>query len=109
MAHDVVGRGGTVVDGTGAPPFPADVAIDSGRVTAVELGASEGDVELDARGAIVTPGFIDLHTHFDAQLGWDPGLTPSSAHGVTTALLGHCGIGFAPVRPGTEARCAHMT
>ena len=97
--HDLVIRGGRVVDGTGAAARSADVAIDDGRVT--EVGAVGGTARrtLDADGALVTPGFVDIHTHFDGQATWDPHLTPSCWHGVTTAILGNCGVGFAPVAP----------
>ncbi len=96
--HDLVIRAGTVVDGTGAPAFTADVAIDAGIVT--EVGrVGKARQELDADGALVTPGFVDVHTHFDGQATWDPHLTPSCWHGVTTAVLGNCGVGFAPADP----------
>jgi N-acyl-D-aspartate/D-glutamate deacylase len=106
--HDVVIRGGEVVDGTGAPPRPADVAIDAGRVTAVGDVDERGRRELDASGRYVTPGFVDIHTHLDAQLFWDPVASPSSWHGVTTIVLGNCGVTFAPVRPGQERYLAEM-
>ncbi len=99
MTHDIVIRGGTVVDGTGAEPRVADVAIDNGRITAIGDIAAEGREELNAAGKIVTPGFIDIHTHLDAQMGWDPDMTPVSWHGVTTALIGNCGVTFAPCKP----------
>jgi N-acyl-D-aspartate/D-glutamate deacylase len=102
MAHDLVIRGGTVVDGRGGEPHTADVAIDGERIVYVGPNARPGLEEIDAHGLIVTPGFIDLHTHYDAQLTWDPILAPSSWHGVTTVVIGNCGVGFAPVRP--EAR-----
>jgi N-acyl-D-aspartate/D-glutamate deacylase len=97
--HDLVVRGGTVVDGTGAPARTADVAISAGRVT--EVGRVEGAArrEIVADGALVTPGFVDIHTHFDGQVTWDPWLTPSGWHGVTTVVMGNCGVGFAPVQP----------
>lgn len=99
MTWDVVVRGGTVVDGTGGEPFEGDVAIAEGRI--VEVGKVSGAArrEIDARGALVTPGFVDIHTHYDGQVSWDPDLMPSSIHGVTTAVMGSCGVGFAPVRP----------
>ncbi len=97
--HDLVIRGGTVVDGTGAPPIAADVAIDDGVVTVVGAVAGEGEHEVDATGKLVTPGFVDVHTHYDGQVTWDPLLTPSSWHGVTTVVMGNCGVGFAPARP----------
>ena len=98
--YDLVIRGGLVVDGSGAPGREAEVALQDGQVAAVErpgvLGA--GKRELDARGKLVTPGFVDVHTHYDAQVTWDPFLTPSSWHGATTAVMGSCGVGFAPVQ-----------
>ncbi|MGE0421856.1 MAG: amidohydrolase family protein [Reyranellaceae bacterium] len=99
--HDLVIRGGTVIDGTGAPASTADVAVADGVVVAVgkDLGAARRTV--DADGLLVTPGFVDIHTHYDGQATWDPFLTPSSWHGVTTAVFGNCGVGFAPVRPGS--------
>ena len=98
--HDVVIRGGTVVDGTGETARTADVAIDGGRITAVGEVDERGHRELDADGLLVTPGFVDIHTHYDGQATWDPQLAPSCYHGVTTAVMGNCGVGFAPVRPG---------
>jgi N-acyl-D-aspartate/D-glutamate deacylase len=92
-------RGGTVVDGTGAPPRTADVAIDDGRVVAVGRVDSRGRQEIDADGLLVTPGFVDLHTHYDGQATWDPMLAPSSVQGVTTLAMGNCGVGFAPAKP----------
>jgi N-acyl-D-aspartate/D-glutamate deacylase len=96
--------GGTVVDGTGAPRYPADVAVADGRIVAIGP-ALEGEAaeSIDATGQIVTPGFVDIHTHYDGQATWDEVLEPSSGHGVTTIVTGNCGVGFAPVRPGTEA------
>ena len=99
MAHDIVIRGGELVDGTGAGPVRGDLAIDDGLITAVGKVDGKGKQEIDAKGLAVTPGFVDLHTHLDAQIGWDPSLTPVSWHGVTTALLGNCGVTFAPCKP----------
>ncbi len=97
--HDLVIRGGTVVDGTGGPTRTADVAVDEGRITAVGRVGGRGGRELDADGLLITPGWVDVHTHYDGQATWDPMLTPSSWHGVTTVVTGNCGVGFAPVRP----------
>ncbi len=98
--HDLVISGGTVVDGTGAAPRQADVAIDGDRITEVgELEDRSARETVDAGGMIVTPGFVDVHTHFDGQITWDPMLTPSCWHGVTTVVMGNCGVGFAPVQP----------
>ena len=99
MAHDIVIRGGELVDGTGTDPVQGDLAIDDGLITAVGAVDGKGKQEIDARGLAVTPGFVDLHTHLDAQIGWDPQMTPVSWHGVTTALLGNCGVTFAPCKP----------
>jgi N-acyl-D-aspartate/D-glutamate deacylase len=92
-------RGGLVVDGTGAEPFEADVGITGARIVAVGRIAGRGEHEIDARGLLVTPGFVDPHTHYDAQVMWANHLTPSSSNGVTTALIGNCGVGFAPCKP----------
>jgi N-acyl-D-amino-acid deacylase len=101
--HDVVIRGGTVVDGTGAPARTADVAIDDGLITEVGRTDEGGRRQLDAHGLLVTPGWVDIHTHYDGQVTWDPDVTPSSWHGVTTVVMGNCGVGFAPVKPGAES------
>jgi N-acyl-D-aspartate/D-glutamate deacylase len=92
-------RGGQVVDGTGAASFEADVAVAGGRIAAIGKVAGSGAEEIDAKGLIVTPGFVDIHTHYDGQAVWDSHLSPSSSHGVTTAVGGNCGVGFAPCRP----------
>jgi N-acyl-D-aspartate/D-glutamate deacylase len=99
IEHDVVIRGGLVVDGTGSPGQVADVAIDGGRIAAVGGVEATGREEIAADGMVVAPGWVDVHTHYDGQVTWDPYLTPSSWHGVTTAVMGNCGVGFAPVRP----------
>lgn len=98
MKHDLVIRAGKVVDGTGAPARQADIAIDNGVITEVGDVLESGRNEIDAAGALVTPGFVDIHTHYDGQVMWDPDLSPSSWHGVTTIVMGNCGVGFAPVR-----------
>ena len=98
-AHDLVVRNGTIFDGTGSAPFEGDVAVSKGRIVAMGKVPGAGAEEIDARGRIVTPGFVDIHTHYDGQATWDSRLAPSSLHGVTTAVFGNCGIGFAPVRP----------
>ncbi len=99
---DLVVRGGTVVDGTGGEPFVADVAIRDGVVVRVGEVDGEAREEIDARGRIVTPGFVDIHTHYDGQATWDALLTPTAWHGVTTLVMGNCGVGFAPVAPGRQ-------
>ncbi|MFM1982223.1 MAG: hypothetical protein RJB22_942 [Pseudomonadota bacterium] len=97
--HDLVIRGGTIVDGTGAKPFQGDVAIDGGLISAIGKVDAPGREEIDATGKIVTPGFVDVHTHYDGQATWDAEMAPSSWHGVTTVIMGNCGVGFAPARP----------
>jgi N-acyl-D-aspartate/D-glutamate deacylase len=97
--HDLVIRGGTVVDGTGAPARIADVAVADGTIVAVGRVTENARRVIDADGLLVTPGFVDIHTHFDGQATWDPHLTPSAWHGVTTAIMGNCGVGFAPAEP----------
>ncbi|MCF2527821.1 N-acyl-D-amino-acid deacylase family protein [Yinghuangia soli] len=108
--HDLVIRGGTVVDGTGAPARTADVAVADGRIAAVgsrsEVGA--GRTEIDADGALVTPGWVDIHTHFDGQVTWDELLTPACWHGVTTVVTGNCGVGFAPCKPDERRRLIEL-
>ena len=101
---DVIIRGGTVADGTGEPTYTADVAIKDGIITEVGRISSSARREIDADGALVTPGFCDLHTHYDGQASWDHELAPSTWHGVTTVAMGNCGVGFAPVRPSDHER-----
>lgn len=97
--HDLVIRGGTIVDGSGSKPFVGDVAVDNGLITLVGKVDAQGREEIDATGKIVTPGFVDVHTHYDGQATWDAEMAPSSWHGVTTVIMGNCGVGFAPARP----------
>ena len=98
--HDLVIRGGSVVDGTGAPARTADIAVDDGRITAVgALDDATATRTVDADGLVVTPGWVDIHTHYDGQVTWDEVLAPSSSHGVTTIVTGNCGVGFAPASP----------
>src|SRR6201981_4088264 len=101
--HDLVIRNGSIVDGTGRAAFRGDIAVDGGVIVGVGGKAGAGRREIDAAGLLVTPGWVDIHTHYDGQVTWDPYLTPSSWHGVTTLVMGNCGVGFAPVRPGSEA------
>lgn len=96
--HDLVIRGGTIVDGTGAARFVADVAVDGGIVTAIGQISATGREEIDASGKVVAPGFVDIHTHYDGQATWDSEMAPSSWHGVTTVVMGNCGVGFAPAK-----------
>src|SRR5437660_2215689 len=97
--HDLVIRGGTIVDGTGAPAFTGDIAIDRSTIASADGTAGPGREEIDARGLMVTPGWVDIHTHYDGQMTWDQRMTPSSTLGATTVLAGNCGVGFAPARP----------
>ncbi len=100
--HDLVIRNATVIDGSGVPRQHADVAINDGIFTEIGTVSEQGQREIDANGDLLTPGWVDIHTHFDGQATWDPYLSPSSWHGVTTAVFGNCSVGFAPVRPGQE-------
>jgi N-acyl-D-aspartate/D-glutamate deacylase len=107
-AFDLVIRGGTVVDGTGAAPFAADVGIIGNKIAAIGVIDGSGTEELDATGRLVTPGFVDIHTHYDAQAVWDDHMSPSSNHGVTTAVMGNCGVGFAPCKPADRERLIEL-
>lgn len=109
MSHEMIISGGTLVDGSGAPGKRADVAVDGGRITRIgDLSGVEAGQKIDATGKIVAPGFVDLHTHLDAQIAWDPEMRPSSYHGVTTALIGNCGVTFAPVGDGKARYLAEL-
>ncbi len=109
MSHDLIIRGGSVIDGTGAAPYLADVAIDDERISRIgDLTGVQAAQEIDANGKLVTPGFVDLHTHLDAQIGWDPQMRSSSYHGVTTALIGNCGVTFAPVSGENHRQLAEL-
>jgi hypothetical protein len=97
--YDLVIRNGQVIDGSGSPAFSADVAVKDGKIILVGTVTGSAAQEIDAGGKLVTPGFVDIHTHYDGQAIWDQRMTPSSWHGVTTVVMGNCGVGFAPVRP----------
>jgi N-acyl-D-aspartate/D-glutamate deacylase len=97
--HDLVIRGGSIVDGSGSAEFVADVAIDGDKITAIGPDLPAGREEIDASGKVVAPGFVDIHTHYDGQATWDAEMAPSSWHGVTTVVMGNCGVGFAPAKP----------
>ena len=108
MPHDIVIRGGQLIDGLGNEPSNGDLAIDDGAISQVGKVDGSGKREIDAAGLAVSPGFVDLHTHLDAQIGWDPYMTPVSWHGVTTALMGNCGVTFAPCKPTDRELLAGM-
>jgi len=105
---DIVVRNGTVIDGTGAKGFNADIGISDGKIVAVGKVSAKGKEEIDARGQIVTPGFVDIHTHYDGQVTWDNHLAPSSWHGVTSTVIGNCGVGFAPCKPENRDRLVEL-
>jgi N-acyl-D-aspartate/D-glutamate deacylase len=106
--HDLAIRGGTIVDGSGRERFAGDLAIADGRIVEIGRVAGAARREIDATGLLVTPGFVDVHTHYDGQATWDPLLTPSSWHGVTTIVMGNCGVGFAPVRAAERERLIRL-
>ena len=108
MSNNLVIRNGLIVDGTGQEAFHGDIAINGNMISEVGQVSGTADREIEAEGNYVTPGFIELHTHFDAQAGWDPDLTPISWHGVTTALIGNCGVTFAPCKPKDQEFLANM-
>ena len=105
---DLVIRGGSVIDGSGAPATTGDVAVKDGTIVAVGAVDGTGRREVDADGALVTPGWVDIHTHYDGQATWDDRLAPSSWHGVTTVVMGNCGVGFAPVHPADHGRLIEL-
>ena len=105
---DLIIRGGTIVDGTGAAPFEGDVAVSGGQITAIGKVSGKGIEEIDARGQVVTPGFVDIHTHYDGQAAWGEAISPSSLHGCTTVIMGNCGVGFAPCRPEDHDRLIRL-
>ena len=108
MQYDLKITGGTIIDGSGGEPYSGDVGIKDGRIVAVGTCEGEAGETIDAAGCIVTPGFVDIHTHYDGQVSWDDALAPSCLHGVTTVVMGSCGVGFAPVRPGDEDRLVEL-
>ena len=108
MAYDLVIRNGLVVDGTGGAPFEADVGVEGGRIAAIGENLARGTEEIDAKGKLVTPGFVDIHTHYDGQATWESRMQPSSWHGVTTVVMGNCGVGFAPCKPEDHDRLVKL-
>src|SRR5471032_2126342 len=108
LLPDLVIRGGSIADGLGGEMFEADVAVKDGRITEVGRVPGKGKQEIDARGKLVAPGFVDLHTHYDGQVTWSENITPSSQNGVTTAIMGNCGVGFAPCKPSDHQRLIQL-
>ena len=106
MAYDLLIRNATICDGTGAPVRHGALAVKDGKIAAVGEAGGSARREINAGGAVLAPGFIDIHTHYDAQISWDPLLTCSCWHGVTTLLMGNCGVGVAPCRPGQQSTMA---
>ena len=105
---DIVIRGGTIADGRGGELFEADIAVSGGRIVEVGKVSAKGAEEIDAKGKLVTPGFVDVHTHYDGQVTWSNDITPSSQNGVTTVIMGNCGVGFAPCRPADHTRLIEL-
>src|ERR1700741_1718439 len=105
---DLVIRGGNIADGFGGDLVEADVAIKDGRITEVGHVPGKGTEEIDSRGKLVAPGFVDVHTHYDGQVTWSQDITPSSQNGVTTAIMGNCGVGFAPCKPSDHTRLIQL-
>ena len=101
--YDLVIRNARIVDGTGRPSFNGDLAVSGGRIAAVGTVAGSGRKEIDAAGKLLTPGWVDVHSHMDGQATWDPLCSPAANHGITTLVMGNCGIGFAPCEPSDEA------
>ena len=97
--YDLIIKNGTIIDGTGKDRYAADIAVKDGKIAKIGEITEHADKEIDAEGKLVTPGWVDVHTHYDGQATWDPLLAPSSWHGVTTVVMGNCGVGFAPVKP----------
>jgi len=108
VTPDLVIRGGNIADGSGGELYEADVAISGGRITEVGKISGKGQEEIDAKGKLVAPGFVDVHTHYDGQVTWSQDITPSSQNGVTTAIMGNCGVGFAPCRPADHQRLIQL-
>ncbi|GER08052.1 hypothetical protein JCM17843_23620 [Kordiimonadales bacterium JCM 17843] len=108
MTLDLKITGATLYDGSGAAPITADIGIAEGKIAEVGRVTSPSRRSIDADGAMVTPGFVDIHTHYDGQVCWDETLAPSSVHGVTTAIMGNCGVGFAPLKPGEQDRLIEL-
>src|SRR3954454_551825 len=105
---DLVIRGGSIADGLGGDLLEADIAVSGARITEVGKVLGKGAEEIDAKGKLVTPGFVDIHTHYDGQAVWDSYMTPSSMHGVTTAVMGNCGVGFAPCKPADRDKLVEL-
>src|SRR5260221_13359052 len=108
LMPDLVIRGGNIADGSGGEMFEADVAVRDGRIVEVGKVSAKGKEEIDAKGKLVTPGFVDVHPHYDGQVTWSQDITPSSQNGVTTAVMGNCGVGFAPCRPSDHQRLIQL-